>query len=136
MKRSRITGGLALAFALLLSSAAFAGNNAASLNLSTATQLNGKQLAAGTYKLKWEGSGPAVEVQVLQGKKLIATVPAKVEQTSTRPPRDATVVETAGGSRNLVEARFAGKGYKLVFAGNEAQAQNTQSGEGASQSNQ
>ncbi|HKW25527.1 MAG TPA: hypothetical protein VJN48_07065 [Terriglobales bacterium] len=130
MKYSKYTGGLVLALAVLLSTAAFAGNKPGSLYLADATQLNGKQLPAGTYQLKWEGNGPEVQVQFLQGKKVVATAPAKLEQATSKPAKDAAVIETASGSRSLAEARFAGKNYKLVFPGPEAQAQNAHGSSG------
>ena len=128
MKCSKITGGLVLTFALLLCTSAFAGSKPGSLVLNDVAQINGKQLSAGNYQLKWEGNGPAVQVQFLQGRKVVATAPAKVEQTPTKAFQDAAVIETAGGSRSLVEARFAGKNYKLVFTNPESQAQNAHSG--------
>jgi hypothetical protein len=130
MKYSKYTGGLVLAVAVLLSSAAFAGNKPGSLFLGEATQLNGKQLPAGAYQLKWEGKGPEVQVEFLRGKKVVATAPAKLEQASTRPEKDAAVIDTLNGSRTLSEARFAGKNYKLVFPGPEAQAQNAHGSSG------
>lgn len=130
MKYSKFTGGLVLSLAVLLSTAAFAGNKPGSLYLGDATQLNGKQLPAGTYQLKWEGNGPDVQVQFLQGKKVVATAPAKLEQASTKPEKDAAVIDTVSGSRSLTEARFAGKNYKLVFPGPEAQAQNAHASSG------
>ena len=129
MKYSKYTGGLVLALAVLLSTAAFAGNKA-ELYLGDATQLNGKQLPAGTYQLKWEGNGPEVQVQILKGKKVVATAPAKLEQATSKPAKDAAVIDNAGGSRNLTEARVAGKNYKLVFPGPEAQAQNAHGSSG------
>ena len=117
-------GGLVLGCAVLLSTMAVAGNKPVSMAFSGATQVNNKQIPAGTYELKWEGNGPEVQVQFLKGKKVIATVPAKLQQLPSKADRAAAVIETAGGGRSLVEARFAGKTYKLVFAGSEAQAQN------------
>lgn len=132
MKSSKMMGSLALALAVLLSTAAFAGNKPGSLSLSDAAQINGKTLPAGNYRLQWEGSGPAVQVQFLKGKKVVATAPAKVEQLPNKPAQGAAVIETAGGGRSLVEARFAGKNYKLVFTGPESQAQNMRNGSGQS----
>ncbi|HTM90752.1 MAG TPA: hypothetical protein VL155_21275 [Terriglobales bacterium] len=128
MKSSKITGGLVLAIAVLLSTAAFAGSKPGSLYLSEGAQLNGRQIPAGTYQLRWEGNGPAVQVSVLKGKKVIASAPAKIEQVAAQSDRGAAVIDTAGGSRTLVEARFAGKNYKLVFPSPEAQAQNMHTG--------
>jgi hypothetical protein len=128
MKSSKITGGLVLALAVLLSTAAFAASKPGSLYLGEAAQLNGKQIPAGTYQLQWEGNGPAVQVYVMKGKQVVASAPARVEQVSNKPDQGAAVVDTAGGSRTLVEARFAGKNYKLVFPSPEAQAQNMRNG--------
>jgi hypothetical protein len=128
MKSSKIRGGLVLAVAVLLSTAAFAGSKPGSLYLSEGAQLNGRQIPAGTYQLRWEGNGPAVQVSVLKGKKVIASAPAKIEQVAAQSDRGAAVIDTAGGSRTLVEARFAGKNYKLVFPSPEAQAQNMHTG--------
>jgi hypothetical protein len=128
MKSAKITGGLVLAVAVLLSTAAFAGSKPGSLYLSEGAQLNGRQIPAGTYQLRWEGNGPAVQVSVLKGKKVIASAPAKIEQVAAQSDRGAAVIDTAGGSRTLVEARFAGKNYKLVFPSPEAQAQNMHTG--------
>src|ERR1051326_5073734 len=128
MKSSKITGGLVLAIAVLLSTAAFAGSKPGSLYLSEGAQLNGRQIPAGTYQLRWEGNGPAVQVSVLKGKKVIASAPAKIEQVAAQSDRGAAVIDTAGGSRTLVEARFAGNNYKLVFPSPEAQAQNMHTG--------
>jgi hypothetical protein len=130
MKFSKYTGGLVLAVAVLLSTAAFAGNKSQSLYLGDATQLNGKQLPAGNYQLKWKGNGPEVQVQFLKGKKVVATAPAKLEQATATPEKDAAVIDMASGSRSLTEARFAGKNYKLVFPSPEAQAQNAHGSSG------
>ncbi|HLK32331.1 MAG TPA: hypothetical protein VKT29_04530 [Terriglobales bacterium] len=135
MERFKITGGLVLTLTLLLCSAAMAGNKPASMDLAVAAQVNGKQLPAGTYQLKWEGNGPAVEVQVLKGKQVVATAPAKLETIPVKTSQNATVVDTDNGARNLVEARFAGKNYKLVFTGAAAQAQNTQANGSSAQTN-
>jgi hypothetical protein len=130
MNYSKFTGGLVLSLALLLSTAAFAGNKPGSLYLGDAAQLNGKQLPAGSYQLRWKGNGPEVQVEFVQGKKVVATAPAKLEAASTKPEKDAAVIDTANGARSLTEARFAGKNYKLVFPGPEAQAQNAHGSSG------
>ncbi len=133
MKYSKMAGGLVLALALLVSSA-FAGNKAASMDLSSTVQVNGKQLPAGSYKLKWEGDGPAVQVQFLKDKRVVASAPARLEQMSTKNIVAGALIDNAGDAHNLLEVRFAGKNYKLVFPGSEAQAQNAH-GNGTAQTN-
>ena len=124
MKSAKMAG-LIVACAMLLPAAALAGNKPVSLAFGSATQINGKQVPAGAYQLKWEGNGPEVQVQFIQRKKVVATVPAKLQQTQSKAESAAAVIETAGGGRSLVEVRPAGKNYKLVFTGAEAQARNT-----------
>ena len=133
MKYSKIAGGLVLALAVLVSTA-FAGSKPASMELTSAAQVNGKQLPAGNYQLKWEGNGPPVQVHFLRGRKVVATAPAKLEPVSAKTADSSAMIENISGSRQLMEARFAGKNYKLVFAGAEAQAQNTRTS-GSSQTN-
>jgi hypothetical protein len=133
MKYSKMAGGLVLAVTLM-ASMAFAGSKRVSMEFSTAVQVNGKQLPAGSYRLKWEGDGPAVQVQFLKGKKVVATAPARVEQTP-RSNEGAAVIDNAGDAHNLVEARLAGRKYKLVFVSPEAQAQNSHGGGTSAQTN-
>lgn len=124
MKSSKMAG-LMVACAMLLPAAALAGNKSAAMAFGSATQVSGKQIPAGAYQLKWKGNGPEVQVQFLKRHKVVATVPAKVEQMPSKAESAAAVIETAGGGRSLMEVRFAGKNYKLVFAGAQAQAQNS-----------
>ncbi|HEU5335323.1 MAG TPA: hypothetical protein VFU27_05140 [Terriglobales bacterium] len=134
MKSAKMAG-LVVACAMLLSAAAVAGNKPVSLAFASATQINGKQVPAGAYQLKWKGNGPEVQVQFIQRRKVIATVPAKLQQTPSKADRESAVIETAGGGRSLVEVRLAGKNYKLVFPGAEAQAQNTHANGGSADTN-
>ena len=78
-----------MGLALLLASSAFAATKA-ELNLRNPTTVNGTKLKPGDYKLQWDGSGPNVEVSIMQGKTVVAKVPAKVVdlqalQRTTRP---------------------------------------------------
>src|SRR5947209_919534 len=68
--------------AFTLTTGAFAASNSHKSNfeISTPAQINGTQIPAGEYTAKWEGSGPIVQVSLMQGKKVVATVPAQVIQ--------------------------------------------------------
>src|SRR5438477_12457620 len=116
MKRSRITGGLAVVILMMLSVSAFAGDRG-SMELVGAAHLNGKELPAGSYDLKWSGSGSEVQVKFLRGRKTIATAPAKIVKVKDAAERDAAVIDTANGTRELSEAMFAGRNYRLEFTG-------------------
>src|SRR5262249_23167237 len=101
---------------LTLALSAFAGENKGSFTLPSAAQLEGKNLAAGEYKVRWEGSGPEVQVTISQGKNTIATIPAKLVERSEKARRNAVVVNNNGGSvSSIVELQLAGKQAALVL---------------------
>ena len=107
--------GLLLGLALLLATSAFAANKG-SLQVS-------KSLAAGEYTVKWEGNGPNVELNILQGKKMVATIPARLIDLDRSAVGNTAVVKRNGdGSRSLAEIRFAGKKYALALGDESAKA--------------
>lgn len=113
MKFANVSKSLVMGLALLLATSAFAGTKA-SLTLSSPTIVNGTELKAGDYKLQWEGTGPNVEVSILQGKNVVAKVPAKLVDLNSPAQRDAAVINQGeNGSRTLSGARFEGKKYSL-----------------------
>jgi hypothetical protein len=109
---------LSLAFfgsALLLSSAVLAGEpNKGSLQLYEKVSVEGKALNPGKYTVTWEGTGPNVQVTVLQGKQAVATFPAHVTEQATRNSEDAygSAAET-DGSRTLTAIYPNGKRFSL-----------------------
>jgi len=119
MKYSK--GGKLVGSMILVAVSAVAAMASQSLTVNQPVQVNGKQLSAGSYKLNWNGKGPDVQVQIMQGKHLVATAPAKIVEAKPKSNSDAAVIETSGGSRILIEARFGGKNYKLVFGNETAQ---------------
>jgi hypothetical protein len=122
MKASKISKGLLLGRALLLATSAFAANKG-SLRVDEAVNVNGKQLTPGDYKVSWEGNGPSVELHILQGKNVVATVPAKMVDLPRAASDDGAVVSTNGdGSRTLSQIRFSGKKYALAIGGDTANA--------------
>ena len=104
---------------LTLAMSAFAGENKGSFTLPSAAQLEGKNLAAGEYKVRWEGSGPDVQVTVSQGKNTIATLPAKLVERSEKARRNAVVLNNT----NIIELQLAGKQAALVFGNGAAMAE-------------
>lgn len=113
MKFATVSKSVVMGLALLLASGAFAGTKA-DLVLNNPTTLNGTKLKAGEYKLEWDGTGPNVEVSVLQGKKVVAKVPAKLVDLSTPSQNNAAVVTQNGdGTTSLAGVRFQGKKFSL-----------------------
>jgi hypothetical protein len=109
---------LALAFfgsALLFSSAVLAGDsNKGSLQLYEKTNVEGKLLNPGHYTVTWEGSGPDVQVTVLEGKRTVATFPAHLTEQTTKNTEDAYGSSAeADGSRSLTAIYPNGKRFSL-----------------------
>lgn len=101
---------------LMLAVSAFAGNNGGKFSLASAAELNGKSLAAGEYKVRWEGQGPEVQVTVSQGKNIVATLPAQLVERESKAARNAVVLKNnGGGAGSIVELQLAGKQSVLVF---------------------
>jgi hypothetical protein len=113
MKLTTALKSVVIGSALLLASTAFAGTKA-NLHLQSSATVNGTQLKAGDYKLLWDGSGPNVEVSILQGKNVITKTQAKVVDLPAAAANDAAVVKTNGdGSNALMGVRFEGKKFAL-----------------------
>ncbi|MBS1852149.1 MAG: hypothetical protein JST79_14665 [Acidobacteria bacterium] len=115
MKTSRMWHGAVLAMALLLATSAFAINKG-SLQVQDNLTVSGTSLAPGDYSVQWDGNGPSVQVSILKGKKVVATVPAQVVDLKEAPGiNSAVVTRNADGSRTLQEIRFSGKRFALAM---------------------
>lgn len=113
MKLMTISKSLLLGSALLLASSAFAATKA-QLHLQNATSVSGTQLKAGDYKLQWDGTGPNVEVSILQGKNVVAKTTAKLVDLPSASQSDAAVItKRDDGTASLAGVRFEGKKYAL-----------------------
>jgi hypothetical protein len=107
--------GAVLAMALLLATSAFAINKG-SLQVQDNLTVSGTSLAPGDYSVQWDGNGPSVQVSILKGKKVVATVPAQVVDLKEAPGiNSAVVTRNADGSRTLQEIRFSGKRFALAM---------------------
>jgi hypothetical protein len=125
MKCATISKSLVLGAALILASGAFAATKA-SLSLNNPVVVNGTTLKAGDYKLEWDGSGPDVEVNIMQGKTVVAKAPAHVVNLDTVAQNSAAVTHKSDdGTSTLAGVRFAGKKFALDLGGS---TDNMQSG--------
>ena len=77
MKVAKMFKGLLLGLALLLATSVFAANKG-SMQVTDPITVNGTQLSAGNYTVKWDGDGPNVELNIMRGKNVVATVPARM----------------------------------------------------------
>jgi hypothetical protein len=123
MKVSKISKGVLLGLALLLATSVFAANKG-SLQVNDPVTVNGKQIAPGDYTVKWEGNGPNVELNILRGKNVVATVPARMVDLDRVASRDSSVTTlNAEGHKSLNEIRFSGKKYAMAIDGETAKAE-------------
>ena len=82
--------------------------DSATVQIYQPVQVAGTQLASGQYKMEWEGNSPNVTVSFLDGKKTVATAPAKLvskknneEAIETGTTADNTEVLQAVDLKNL-----------------------------------
>jgi hypothetical protein len=123
MSMSKISKGLLLGLALLLATSGFAANKG-SMQVSDPVTVNGTQLTPGEYSVKWDGAGPNVEVSIMRGKNVVATVPARVVDLNQSPVRDSLVtIVNDDGHKSLNEIRFAGKTRALAINAESAKAE-------------
>jgi hypothetical protein len=124
MTTSKISKGLLLGLALLLATSVFAATNKGSLQVLDPLTVNGKQLPAGDYTVKWDGAGPNVELNIMRGKNVVATVPARMVDLEQTPNRDSLVTNVnSDGRKSLNEIRFSGKKFALAINAESAKAE-------------
>ena len=113
MKFATVSKSLVMGLALLLATSAFAATKA-NLQLSNPVLVNGTTLKPGDYKVQWEGSGPSVELSIMQGKNVLAKVPAHVVDLQTPSANDAAVTrKNDSGPNSLAGLRFQGKKFAI-----------------------
>jgi hypothetical protein len=124
MKFATVSKSVVLGLALMLAASAWAATKA-NLQLSNPVTVNGTTLKPGDYKIQWEGSGPNIELSILQGKNVVAKVPAHVVELQSAASNDAAVTRTNDkGPNSLTGVRFQGKkiAVELGDAGDGMQA--------------
>jgi len=113
MKFATVSKSVVMGLALLMASSAFAATKA-TVNLLSPASVNGTKLKAGEYKLEWDGSGPNVEVSIMQGKTVLAKVPAKIVELPLPSQNSAAVVmRHDDGTNTLAGIRFERKKFAL-----------------------
>ena len=116
MKASRLsTISILFAGSLLLCATAFAAKTSKkTMHLYEKAKLEGKVLNPGDYQVEWSGTGPNVELNIIQGRDTLATVPARVVAENTANENDGYVLEPAKNGGSLIEEIFfSGAKYEL-----------------------
>jgi len=120
MQAGNVSKGLLLGLTLLLATSLLAvgESNKGSLQTLSTLTVNGTNLPAGEYSLRWEGTGSNVQLSILKGKKVVTTTPARVVELAAAPATDSAVVNSeSNGTRTLSEIRFGGKRFALQIGG-------------------
>jgi hypothetical protein len=117
MKLNNLAKFAVLGLAVLLATGAFASNNKGTLNVQEAVQVNGQQLPAGEYQVRWDGSGSNVQLSIMQGKKEVAKTSARVVELEQKSPYDSAVIDHNSGNASVSQLRFAGKKFALAIGG-------------------
>jgi len=108
MKFTTLAKTLVLALAVLLATGAFASNKG-SLHVEQAVMVNGQQIPAGDYSVRWEGSGPDIQLSVMKGKREVAKSSAKLVELDKAASSDAVVLTNTSGAPSVQQLRFGGK---------------------------
>src|ERR1017187_2392700 len=114
MKLNAVAKTVVLGLAVLLASSAFASNKG-TLQVRESFEVNGQQLSAGDYEVRWDGTGSSVEVTFMKGKKEVAKATAKVVALDKAYGYDSAVVDHTSGKTTVSELRFAGKKFALAI---------------------
>jgi hypothetical protein len=114
MKLPRYPLALLSILALLSPLSVFARDkNQHSVDIPSTLQVGDTQLKPGNYKVKWEGSGPDVQVTFLRDGKTVATVPATLKTNDDQVTQDDIV--TQSDNKTLGEIDFHRDKEALVF---------------------
>jgi hypothetical protein len=105
---------------LLFTVGALARDKAHSVEIPYVVQVGGTRITAGSYKVAWQGTGPAVEVSFSQYGKTVATVPGTLKTNDDQVTQDAIVTEaTSADTSTLKEIDFGHQKEALVFDQND-----------------
>ena len=118
MKLNNLAKSVVFGLAVFVATGAFASNKG-SLHIQEAVELNGQQIPAGDYTIRWEGTGTNVELSVMQGKKELAKTAAKEVELQQASSYDAAIVSHSNGKASVSEIRFAGKKTAFEIGGSD-----------------
>lgn len=104
------------------------GKNETWVTFSEKVQVGSTEVKPGDYKLQWDGNGPDVQVKVISGKDVVATVPAKLLANTSKQGMDAIQTGGDANAKQLEKVDFAGGRQSLVFRETTA-TQNNSSGQ-------
>lgn len=104
-----------LVLALTLSITAFAKPKTENITLVHDATLNGTNLPAGEYVVKYDVEGSNAQVKFLKGSKEVASANGQVKTLTKKPGSNQVVVNTNGDARSISEIDFGGKDTAITF---------------------
>lgn len=117
LKVKRSVKGILLAGVVLLAGSALAASKGP-LELHETVSLAGQQLKTGTYTVQWEGSGDQVQVKIYQGKKEVASGPARMVTLDKPSLQDGMVLQrNDDGTLTVTRINFGKKNFALEIGG-------------------
>lgn len=104
-----------LALALALSISAFAKPKSENVTLYHDATLNGTNLPAGDYVVKYDTEGTNTQVKFMKGNKEVATATGQVKTLPKKVGSSQIVLNTEGNGRSISEIDFGGKDTAISF---------------------
>jgi hypothetical protein len=87
-----------------------------SITLGDPVTIGTTHLKPGHYKVEWDGTGPAVQVNFVQNGKTIASAPATLKTNDTEFKQDGVVMDRSNANNEtLKEIDFSHQKEALVF---------------------
>jgi len=113
---TRVVARLAvLALALMVSVGAFAKPKSENLTLYHDATLNGVNIPAGEYVVKYDIQGSNAQVTFMQGRKQVATASGQVKTLNRKSDSSQVVLDTSNNMRAINEIDFGGKDTAISF---------------------
>lgn len=113
---------VAIVSVLLPLSALAKDANKGEMHLLETARVGTTQLQPGTYKVEWNGDGPAVQVNIMQHSRTVATTSAKLLTDDRAARQDAVVLKQMNdGSheKTITEIDFGSRKEALLFTQNQ-----------------
>jgi hypothetical protein len=89
--------------------------NQHSVQIPESVQVGSAQLEPGNYKVEWQGTGPAVQVNFVRNGKTVATVAGTLNTNDNHVVQDAIVTDTASNTNTLKEIDFGHDKESVIF---------------------
>jgi hypothetical protein len=118
MNAVKIAQSLVLGVTLLVATAAVAApenSGKSSVQLDSPVNVNGTQLPSGHYNLRWTTTPSGTELQFINSRNAVTTVPAQIVPLDRKESQSA--IDTAraeDGSTTLIGIYLSGKNFALV----------------------